>query len=70
MKKLLRIVAKKKRIKFKLGFKSKANLKNKIHMCLNKIFHTNKKIKTAGLYFPINNEISPFDFIYYLQKKK
>ena len=39
-------------------------------MCLNKIFRTNKKIETASLYFPINNEISPFDFINYLQKKK
>ena len=61
---------KKKRIKFKLGYKAKVNLKNKINMCLNKIFRTNKKIKTASLYFPINNEISPFDFINYLQKKK
>ena len=70
MKNLLRIVAKKKRIKFKLGFKAKVNLKNKIHICLNKIFRTNKKIETASLYFPINNEISPFDFINYLQKKR
>tara|TARA_B100001939_G_scaffold336065_1_gene338805 strand:- start:266 stop:763 length:498 start_codon:yes stop_codon:yes gene_type:complete len=38
-------------------------------MCLNKIFLTNKNIQTASLYFPINNEISPFDFINYLQKK-
>ncbi len=30
---------------------------------------TNKNILTASLYFPINNEISPFDFINYLQKK-
>ena len=45
-------------------------MKNKIHICLNKIFRTNKKIETASLYFPINNEISPFDFINYLQKKK
>ena len=44
-------------------------MKNKIHVCLNKIFRTNKKIETASLYFPINNEIPPFDFINYLQKK-
>ncbi len=69
MKNLFRIVAKKKRIKFKLGFKAKVNLKKRIHICLNKIFRNNKKIETAGLYFPINNEISPFDFINYLQKK-
>ena len=69
MKNILRIIAKKKRIKCHLGLKAKANLKNKIHICLNKIFHTNKKIETASLYFPINNEISPFDFINFLQKK-
>ena len=61
---------KKKRTKFNLGFKAKANLKNKIYICLNKIFLTHKNIETASLYFPINNEISPFDFIDYLQKKK
>ena len=38
-------------------------------MFLNEIFRTNKNIGTASLYFPINNEISPFDFINYLQKK-
>ena len=70
MKNKLRIVAKKKRIKFKLGFKEKVNLKSKIHFCLNKIFSANNKIETASLYFPINNEISPFDFINYLQNKK
>ena len=57
-------------MKFKLGFKSKVNLKYNIHICLNKIFSANKKIETACLYVPINNEISPFDFINYLQKKK
>ena len=36
---------------------------------MNKIFITNKNIQTASLYFPINNEIAPFDFINYLQKK-
>ncbi len=50
--------------------KAKVNFKNKIHICLNKIFRCNKNIKTASLYFPINNEISPFYFINYLQKKK
>jgi len=53
-----------------LGFKAKVNLKNKINICLNEIFRANNKIETASLYFPINNEISPFAFINYLQKKK
>ena len=69
MKNKLRIFAKKKRINFNLGLKAKEILKNKIHICLNEIFLTNKNIQTASLYFPINNEISPFDFINYLQKK-
>ena len=69
MKNKLRIVAKKKRINFNLGLNEKETLKNKIHICLNKIFLTNKNIKTASLYFPMNNETSPFDFIDYLQKK-
>ncbi len=69
MKNKLRIVIKKKRINFNLGLKAKETLRNKIHFCLNKIFLTNKNIQTASLYFPINNEISPFDFINYLQKK-
>ena len=60
----------KKRIKFQLGFKAKFDLKNLINILLNKIFRITKKIETAGLYLPINNEISPFDFINYLQKKK
>ena len=61
--------SKKKRTKFNLGLKAKARLKNKIRICLNKIFLTDIIIETASLYFPINNEISPFDFINYLQKK-
>ena len=69
MKNKLRIVAKKKRINFNLGLKAKEILKNKIHIFLNEIFLVNKNIQTASLYFPINNEISPFDFINYLQKK-
>ena len=69
MKNKLRIVAKKKRINFNLGLKATEILKNKIHICLNEIFLTNKNIQTASLYFPVNNEISPFDFINYLQKK-
>ena len=69
MKNKFRIFAKKKRTNFNLGLKAKKTLKSKIHICLNKIFLTNKNILTASLYFPINNEISPFDFINYLQKK-
>ena len=52
-----------------MGLKAKASFKNKIYICLNKIFCTNKNIETASLYIPINNEIPPFDFINYLQKK-
>ena len=70
MKNKLRIIAKKKRTKFNFGLNAKNNLKKKICLCLSKIFLTNKNIQTASLYFPINNEIPPFDFINYLQKKE
>ena len=53
-----------------MGFKAKVNLKKNIHTCLNEIFCYNTKIETSSLYFPINNEISPFYFINYLKKKK
>jgi 5-formyltetrahydrofolate cyclo-ligase len=36
---------------------------------LNQIFLTNENIETASLYSPINNEISPNEFINYLEKK-
>ena len=44
-------------------------MKKKIYLCLNEIFLKNKKIKTASLYSPINNEISPLEFINYLKKR-
>ena len=49
--------------------KAKDNFKKKIYQCLNEIFIIDKNIETASLYFPVNNEISPFDFINYFQKK-
>ncbi len=36
---------------------------------MNQIFLTNENIETASLYSPINNEISPNEFINYLEKK-
>ena len=36
---------------------------------MNEIFLTNENIETASLYSPINNEISPNEFINYLEKK-
>ena len=68
MKNKLRIVAKK-RINFNLGLKAKEILKNKIHICLNEIFLTNKNIQTASLYFPINNEISLLILLIIYKKK-
>ncbi len=42
---------------------------NNVNLCLDKIFLSNKNIESASLYFPINNEISPFVFVNYLLKK-
>ena len=59
----------KKRAKFKFGFKARSCFKSNIYICLNKIFRTNKNIQTASLYSPINNEVSPFEFINYFKEK-
>ncbi len=69
MKKNLRILAKNKRSKIKLDFVSKTNLAKQIKYCLDDIFFYNHKIKTACLYYPINNEIEPFEFVKHFEDK-
>ena len=63
MKKHLRILAKNKRSEITLDFVSKTNLAKQIKYCLDDIFFYNHNIKTACLYYPINNEIEPFEFV-------
>ena len=63
MKKHLRILAKNKRSEIRLDLVSKTNLAKKIKYCLDDIFFYNHNIKTACLYYPINNEIEPFEFV-------
>ncbi len=69
MKKTLRILAKKKRSEITLDFKSKTNLAKQIKSCLDNIFFCNKNIKTASLYYPINNEIEPFAFVKHFEDR-
>jgi 5-formyltetrahydrofolate cyclo-ligase len=70
MKSRLRIIAKKRRKKITLDNKSKKMLIKHTNLCLEKIFLKEKKLKTVGLYYPILNEISPLEFIEYLNAKK
>ena len=70
MKKNLRISAKKKRSVISLDTLSKNNLIKQIKYCLDKIFFLNHNIKTASLYYPINNEISPFEFTKFFEERK
>ncbi len=69
MKKNLRILAKDKRSKITLDFVSKRNLAKQIKYCLDDIFFYNHIIKTACLYYPINNEIEPFEFIKHFEDR-
>ena len=69
MKKTIRTLAKKKRSKITLDKESRASLAKQIKNCLNKILFYNKSIKTASLYYPINNEIEPFDFVKYFENR-
>ena len=70
MKKNLRILAKKKRSEISLNFLSKTNLVKQIKHCLDDIFFHNNNIKTASLYYPINNEIAPFEFSKFFEERK
>ena len=69
MKKNLRIFAKNKRSEITLDFVSKANLAKQIKYCLDDIFFYNHNIKTACLYYPINNEIEPFEFVKHFEER-
>tara|TARA_B100000989_G_scaffold270263_1_gene226258 strand:- start:63 stop:650 length:588 start_codon:yes stop_codon:yes gene_type:complete len=69
MKKILRTLAKKKRSKIILDIESKLNLLKQIKICLDNIFFNNHNIETASLYYPINNEIEPFQFVKYFKDK-
>ena len=70
MKKNLRISAKKKRSVIALNTQSKTSLITQIKYCLDKIFFSNHNIKTASLYYPINNEITPFEFTKFFEERK
>ena len=70
MKNNLRISAKKKRSVISLDANSKISLITQIKYCLDKIFFLNHNIKTASLYYPINNEIAPFEFTKYFEERK
>ena len=70
MKKNLRIIAKKKRSLISLDIQTKTSLITQIEYCLNKIFFLNHNIKTASLYYPINNEIATFEFTKYFEERK
>ena len=69
MKKHLRILGKNKRSKITLDFVSKTNLDKQIKYCLDDIFFYNYSIKTACLYYPMNNEIEPFEFVKYFEDR-
>ena len=69
MKKHLRILAKNKRSEITLDFVSKTNLAKQIKYCLDDIFFYNHNIKTACLYYPINNEIEPFEFVKHFEDR-
>ena len=69
MKKILRTLAKKKRSAIILDVDSKINLLKQIKYCLDNIFFHNHNIKTASLYYPISNEIEPFQFVKYFEDK-
>ena len=70
MKNNLRTFGKKKRLAITLDIESKASLSIQIKYCLDKIFFLNRNIKTAAMYYPINNEITPFGFTKYFEERK
>ena len=70
MKNNLRTFGKKKRSAITLDIESKASLSIQIKYCLDKIFFLNRNIKTASIYYPINNEITPFGFTKFFKERK
>ena len=70
MKNNLRTFGKKNRSAITLDIESKASLSIQIKYCLDKIFFLNHNIKTASIYYPINNEITPFGFTKYFKERK
>tara|TARA_B100001063_G_scaffold130575_1_gene122018 strand:- start:54 stop:602 length:549 start_codon:yes stop_codon:yes gene_type:complete len=56
-------------LKITLDLASKNNLSRQVEHCLNNIFSNDKNINTASLYYPINNEIEPFEFIKYFEDR-
>ena len=70
MKNNLRTYGKKKRSAITLDIESKASLSIQIKYCLDKIFFFNRNIKTASIYYPIKNEITPFDFTKSFKERK
>ena len=69
MKNNLRTFGKKNRSAITLDIESKASLRIQIKYCLDKIFFFNRNIKTSSIYYPINNEITPFGFTKYFKEK-
>ena len=65
MKSRLRSLAKEKRAKINANFSDNCLTENHISYCLNKILYNKPDIKSAGIYYPISNEISPLGFIKY-----
>lgn len=67
MKNSLRIVAKQNRSKIIFDKRTKKLFLDNIYSCLDKIFFKGNDLSTAGLYYPMFNEISPFEFIKYFK---
>ena len=65
MKTELRLLAKNNRAKINIINGQNCLTQNHIIRCLDKILYNKQGIKYVGLYYPINNEISPFGFIKY-----
>ncbi len=56
-------------MKINLDEVSKNNLIRQVKYCLDNVFFNYKNISTASLYYPINNEIEPFEFIKYFEDR-
>ena len=68
MKSKLRIVAKQNRSKIIFDKKTQELFIDNIYFCLDQIFLKGNNLSAAGLYYPMFNEISPFEFIKYFKK--
>ena len=67
MKNKLRLLAKNNRSKINTLNSQYCLTENHLNCCLDKILYNKKDIKTASLYYPINNEITPFGLIKYFK---